>query len=345
MIVFECYAPAWPPTPKKAEPELQREMSLEDALTEAHPFDAHTVQYGRVRVGEETAPVRLKYNALDRGGSVNLSALIFDVDDPPMHKLGLPSRPEWREDFRRRVESLFESVRGAGVAYYTRSGGRIVYKLEPFAVASREDAQDWTDHYLGHGEYLRQKFGIEIDRAPKAWNSIFRLPRVVRDGEKTEPDFIGDPRSIATWTYDPPAPCERAPLLGGERVLDEVPLEGATGERRLRKAVAYLAFRAPLSIRGAGGRTTMFRVCTVLVRRMRLPLEVAGDLIERFYNPRLIAAGTTPWNRSEPGPHGMCIDERLRSARETALVPFGIVATDRDAKVIEVFRRRVRSAS
>ncbi len=72
----------------------------------------------------------------------------------------------------------------------------------------------------------------------------------------------------------------------------------------------------------------MFGVCCALVRRMRLPLDVAADLLEVIYNERLHEAGTATWSRSEPGLHGMSIEERLAKARDTGTVPVGDVLTE-----------------
>jgi len=118
------------------------------------------------------------------------------------------------------------------------------------------------------------------------------------------------------------------------------PIEGATsgavepvairdpaspyGRARIEAGVHYLQ-RAPLSVKGEGGRNTMFAVCCVLVRRLRLPMDVAADLIEAIYNPRLEAVGTSSWSREQPGPHRMTIIERLHKARHTGTIPPGDV--------------------
>jgi hypothetical protein len=82
------------------------------------------------------------------------------------------------------------------------------------------------------------------------------------------------------------------------------------GQRRLAGAVQYLD-QAALSIEGQRGRDTFFSVCCYLMRRLRLPLDIARDCVEVIYNPRLVAAGTTTWTRED-------IESRLASARDTS---------------------------
>ncbi len=88
---------------------------------------------------------------------------------------------------------------------------------------------------------------------------------------------------------------------------------------RMREADDYLR-TAPLACfatPGQGRRDIMYRIACKLVRHLRLPTDLAADAIERTYNPRLVAAGMTPWSRTEPGDHGLCIIERLENARTT----------------------------
>lgn len=96
--------------------------------------------------------------------------------------------------------------------------------------------------------------------------------------------------------------------------VDEVPIadvSSAYGKWRTEKAVNYLERNADLSIEGSGGRNVMFGVGVTLMRKFRLPLGIAIDLVERHYNPRLTAAKTTAWDREG-------IIERLTSAVNTS---------------------------
>lgn len=100
------------------------------------------------------------------------------------------------------------------------------------------------------------------------------------------------------------------------------------GQRRIQAAIRYLK-TAPLSIKGNNGHTTMFSVCCYLVRRLLLELDLAADLLEEHYNPRLEAAGTGTWSRETKSPHGFSIMERLIKARDTASeVPINVIDTE-----------------
>lgn len=159
------------------------------------------------------------------------------------------------------------------------------------------------------GEYRWEDATISIAKLPQAWV-----------------DFLV-------------AEAARMPKRGERSTVDPVPLDPSTksGKKRLARARKYLE-RAPLSIRGQGGRNVFFGVCVTLVRKMLLPHEVAADLIEEVYNPRLADAGTTKWSRSTPGPHGMTIMSRLLDAAVTSDAEEGRVETDKELDAWEAFR-------
>jgi Bifunctional DNA primase/polymerase, N-terminal len=70
------------------------------------------------------------------------------------------------------------------------------------------------------------------------------------------------------------------------------PLGRRYNEERIQNAILYLRDRAPLSIIRFGGRSVFFGVCVVLAVRMRLPFDICGVLIERYYLPRCLKAGS-----------------------------------------------------
>lgn len=82
------------------------------------------------------------------------------------------------------------------------------------------------------------------------------------------------------------------------------------GDGRIAKADEYLT-TVGLSIEGSQGRDVFFGIAVALTRKMLLPVDVAAECVERVYNPRLIAARTTPWTGHE-------LYERLESARTTS---------------------------
>ena len=145
---------------------------------------------------------------------------------------------------------------------------------------------------------------------------------------------------------DPSAPIAELPkawityllgLNGGAGVVAEssggvspVPLgdpDSAYAKWRIARAEEYLQ-RAPLSIRGNGGRDVMFRICVYLVWTLRLPTDVAAEILDRIYNPRLIEAGTSAWSVDEPGPNGGCLVERLENARGASRIPLGMIPSE-----------------
>jgi hypothetical protein len=317
--------------PKHAGAEPGSALELGDVLLARFDTDAHLVAY------MNEVPCRLtrdlfdaehadKVNAVD----ARMTAAVFDVDDPVAHGADQPARPEWWKDEKAKLARLAEAHPDP-FAYRTRGGCRIVYALaRPPALRRPEDLERWRAGYLSWCKYLARRFGILADQACADWTRFFRAPNVVRDGVRQRWETIGDPRRIGAWApeiddADRVAPKDRDGDHYG--AVEAVPIADPTnayGRARITSAVEYLR-RAPLSIKGQTGRNTMFAVCTVLARRMRLPVDVAVDLVEAVYNPRLAAAGTDTWSPSSPSRHGMSIRERLEKARTTGNVPPGAV--------------------
>lgn len=103
--------------------------------------------------------------------------------------------------------------------YSTRAGARAVYALEPLPV-SRARAWDDLVHEIG-AEVNGRIEGASLDLTSGQWTRCFRLPRVVRDGEATDP-----------WVFDghgtldlSDADVEQAEFSRGFQLedLDEVP--------------------------------------------------------------------------------------------------------------------------
>lgn len=116
---------------------------------------------------------------------------------------------EWKGEFFRQVASLPKDEKGRlPFAYYTRNGGRIVYRLaSPFVIRDERSAYEWRRFYLSAAVGLWHHAGLEADAACSDFGRLFRLPFVIRDFECTAPDFrppskrdllVTDPRTIAT---------------------------------------------------------------------------------------------------------------------------------------------------
>jgi hypothetical protein len=148
----------------------------------------------------------------------------------------------------------------------------------------------------------------------------------VREGVAQEPDTLGDPGALGSWDpklskRDLARPTRATSHYGAVAPVPIADPSNEYGQRRLESAVRYLE-QAPLSIEGQRGRDRFFSVCCYLMRRQRLPLDLARDCVEAIYNPRLIAAGTTPWRRDE-------LEDRLASARDTSSeVPPGEILSE-----------------
>jgi hypothetical protein len=261
--------------------------------------------------------------------NARMNAAVFDVDDPVAHETGAPARPEWWNAEKDKLSRLWDAHPGF-FAYRSHGGYRIDFALAAaVAIRSHEDADTWKVTYVSWCRYLKRRFGISADLACKDWTRCFRAPYVVRDGVRQAWEALGDSACSGVWA---PVlePSDRATVKkrdpGHYGRVEPVPLPDPSspyGHARIRGAVEYLR-TAALSIQGQTGRNTMFGVCAVLVRRMRLPIDVAEALIEAIYNPRLAEAGTGTWSNA-PSRHGMSITERLEKARDTGHVPPGSV--------------------
>lgn len=112
---------------------------------------------------------------------------------------------------------------------------------------------------------------------------------------------------------------------------DSVDPESEVGQRYVKSATQYLKKDAPLSFDGNyrakhhisehDSEAVFLKVCAELVKRRRLPIEKAAELVEKVYNPRLVHAGTTPWE-------GEQLLHKLREATKDGPIPVGIWEID-----------------
>lgn len=300
-------------------------------LATRYQRDAHFAAYAA------DLPRRVKVSLLkedkhaEKIPGVNLRMTLFVGDvDWPGHSDELAATQRWRDAQAPKVAALLARHPG-GYVYDTLGGFRIVYALpDPFPLLSAGDDARWTGAYKSWGKYLERSFGIEIDLNCADWTRLYRAPHVTRDGVRQDRATMGDPATLGTWApklTKRDAVRARSIVNAHYGVVEPVSISDVRsdyGQRRIASAIRYLE-TAPLSIKGRGGRTTMFAVCVYLVRRLRLPLEIAADLLVAHYNPRLSAFGTSQWSRDQAGPHGGCIMERLAKARDTGTVEIGDV--------------------
>jgi hypothetical protein len=294
-------------------------------LADRYSSDAHFVAYAADIPRRHTVALFKNPAHADKIKAVNLHMELFVADvDGPNHVCTDP----WWDGERLKISELLAAHPG-GFAYRTRGGYRIVYALprpSPLRLQSEDDA--WTARYLSWVKYLARRFAIVADEACADWTHFYRAPFVVRDGVRQELATIGDPYALGTW-----APTlERADRVRAMKTpnfgeVEPIPIGDFSGKyayARVDAARQYLE-RASLSIKGNGhgGRRTMFGVCGYLTRQLRLPIAIATECVDRFYNPRLAMAGTATWRRRlpsgrDPSEHGMSIEERLEKARDEA---------------------------
>jgi hypothetical protein len=335
VIVFpDKYVLGWPENRHHVDDSRAVLAPAGEIMSESFPGDVHFVAYAADVPRRHTIALLQQDRFAELVPVVNLrmALAVFDVDGPG-HKDNLPYTDEQWRDEQPKIAGLLQAHRG-GYVYRTRGGYRLVYALpEPYALRRKSDDATWTALYKSWCKYLGRRFAIVADLSCADWTRLYRAPRVTRDGVQEERETIGDARALGSWAPEIAARDRVRPKRVDSAEYGAVQPEPISdpaspyGQARIKAAVRYLT-AAPLSVKGEGGRTTMFSVCLVLIRRMRLPLELAADLLEQVYNPRLAAAGTSTWSREAPGEHGGCIMERLLKARDTGTVPIGEVISE-----------------
>jgi hypothetical protein len=297
-------------------------------LSERTETDAHFVAYASdVHLRNTIDLWKPEHANVLPFANLRMVLAVFDIDHPDHNLPGFVAPDSWWFEERNKIAALVAAHPGA-FCYRTTGGYRILYRLAaPFPLRSQSDDHAWTSLYLSWVRFLSRRFAIVSDAACADWTRFFRAPFATRDGIPQTPETIGNPHELGVWApklreVDRVAPKATMETYGAVEAVPIADLNSVYGQARIDDAVRYL-LRAALSIKGQQGRNVMFGVCCALVRRMRLPLDVAADLIEQVYCPRLIAAGSEAWSRDTPGPHGMTIMERLEKARDTGTTPPG----------------------
>ena len=282
-------------------------------LTYRFPYDAHFVAYTadvpRRLTGCLLHPVN---EARVTEANPRMVLAVFDVDAPDH-----VSSDFWWAEETVKIASLTSAHPGA-FTYRTRGGYRVVFRLpKPLEMRTQTDVNRWTASYQSWCKYLARRFEIQADTACADWTRFYRAPHATRDGVPQKLETIGDPNELGAWSpvleqadRVRAKPVRSAPIYGAVEPVQISDTKNEYGQARLVAAVRYLQ-QAPLSIQGEKGRDTFFSICCYLVRRLRLPLDVAADCIEEVYNPLLRAVGTEEWDRHE-------IENRLESASSTA---------------------------
>ncbi len=194
-VLIDRYVRGWPAHEHGGIVDV---LPLGDAFVRDWQTDAHFAAY-RTSNGR-----RLTRGVFDLGGSVELTAVVFDVDAPDHGAGGLTIGCVWRRQLRECVQAL-ASVHPGLYYYETRGGSRIVYaQREPTVLSSLDDAREWSQGYRVMLAYLRRRFGIEADPACSDWQRLYRLPRATRTPELGPENWPawGDPHAIGSLTIE-----------------------------------------------------------------------------------------------------------------------------------------------
>src|SRR5688572_27906631 len=144
-------------------------LDIDEALTTAFDFDAHTVQYeGKNRRNKESVSPE---------DPLVLSIELYDFDNK--------TAPDgWAETCLSKLPEGF-------IGYRTAGGFRaLTLREQPFVVDGPEAWEDWRQYHGGRAEALGALLGAEPDHATDEPNRLFRLPNVVRaDGKPSFPQI------------------------------------------------------------------------------------------------------------------------------------------------------------
>lgn len=184
--VFHRSALAWPAHEAKRRVDHAMYVPLSGALQDDWSFDAHFAAYSLPSVERRLATDA----ALASGPTMVL--FVVDVDGP-----GHVRTPEWWQQESAKIATL----PGRPVVYATRGGYRILWCLRtPVRLQCVADAQRWALSYLSWLDLLEEKHGIVGDRHQGPWTALFRLPDVIRDKQRTIPEWIGSPDEVGLWS-------------------------------------------------------------------------------------------------------------------------------------------------
>lgn len=223
---------------------------LAEALTADHATDAHFAAYSVPDVARRLGGDGV-FEALD-GRPVTMALFLLDVE-PAGHA---PVTPEWWTAEQAKLARLLADHPG-GFVYRTRGGYRVVYELaEPVLLRDAGDAERWKRTYTAWLAAVLERYQIAADGSCKDWTRLYRLPRVVRDGEPQTPETFGDASLVGSWAMTVEIAEVEAPAPAVPSVLGtESPALLAHVAERLREL-------GP-AIEGQGGDALTFRAAAI----------------------------------------------------------------------------------
>ncbi len=164
-------------------PHVLKPGFTHDALAQfvqRYEGDAHFVVYyardtdGQVRPIPRSRKTSLSDYAKE-GLTLWADVIVYDVDCKEVHGTPVPAPASWFDAEIDKIVALPDGYTRSMLAYNTRGGYRLVFKLpEPLPIERYEATLLAFHRVLG-------KHGIAADPACKDWTRLFRLPRVGRE--------------------------------------------------------------------------------------------------------------------------------------------------------------------
>jgi|GEM_PF-1744283 len=272
-------------TPDPDKKKVPYEIDVRDgaALRSNYTTDAHAVAYHIP--GRPSCPRLVVHFLKDyqRNGAAPVMGWMFVDFDLPEHRTW--HEGEWVEVRRRVIEHPLASTAGL---YQTRHGWRLVWPLAkpvPVSWGWRRAYEAFLDE-LGH-----VALGVSADRGCGDWTRMYRLPRVVREGETG--------RSSLAMDWARMQPLEWEPACGWVAEEPRVELPPApelpsdiNAARKMKRLLAYIdAF--PPAVQGSDGHGQLYQLGAHLYGWAVSESE-SVELAWRHYNPRCVP----PWTSS-----------------------------------------------
>lgn len=271
--VMDRYAKAWPTHAQQPcaictrkgkrcdGPDTAEPFPFEQAFGECFDDDAHFAAYAPVDGShrlDSDAPLHTP---------VAMQLLVVDVE-PAGHA---PRDAAWDE---RESPKIQQAIEAGAFFYSTRGGYRLVWALEePFIIASKQDAADWSASYLGALDEIERDLGIVGDRTCKDWTRLYRLPFVTRDGVQQEPEVAG--------TLGP-AQLHRVAAPQVNTTLAPINDDATPASPELIEAVRERLRRHGPAVEGQSGDQHTFEACAIVCRGFALPDEQACAVLDEW---------------------------------------------------------------
>ena len=270
--------------------ESFRPLPYDTAIAGRYKTDAHALTYMYPN-GEDTPRLRLGNLAelIENDREPLLHWVFVDIDNEG-HKKWTPAQAEAHWINMKKSNEVPE-LKAAGY-YGTRGGYRLIFRLaEPIKVSL---ANSYIEQFYS---YLRAN-GIPLDPyCVQSWNTIFRLPRVNRDGTdlKAYVDLAGLNNAL-TWQAPLPLQSKISPSNTSGKYSDRPEMRplGDMGWSLLGKCQDSLsgqldALREGKPIASKGARqVTMFKIAATIVGKLELN---SPDLVYQAMAPSVVATG------------------------------------------------------